>query len=224
MAPTGRTTRIVERTRRGTGRVLIAAGTALVGRETADCAPIAPDGQRTRTTGGRRCTGRPRGPTDRVRIARSASGVGRGAQDGGDPIEELGGRERLLEELQVRLAHPLGAERVGRVAGHQQDRQPGTVPADLPGDLDPVRAGHDDIGDQEVDRHVEVGEGIERGSAVGEGEDPMAAPDEQPLDERPDSRLILDDGDQGRSDGERRIAAGDPPDRSVPRLRRAERA
>jgi hypothetical protein len=79
-------------------------------------------------------------------------------------------------------------------------------------------------GAQDGRDHAEVGEGIERGSAVGEGEDPMAAPDEQPLDERPDSRLILDDGDQGRSDGERRIPAGDPPDRSVPRLRRAERA
>ena len=89
------------------------------------------------------------GARERGRLAR---GGPRSIQHGPHPAEERGGRERLREQLDAGRDHPVARDDALRVPGHVEHPQRGTPAAEPLGERAPVEPGHDDVGQQQVDR------------------------------------------------------------------------
>ena len=70
----------------------------------------------------------------------------------------------------------------------------------LVGEVDARHAGHDDVGDEDVERAAELARAAMRLGAVADRDDVVAGPLEEPGGHVADGRLVLDDQDRADAD------------------------
>src|SRR3954471_24849082 len=111
-----------------------------------------------------------------------------------DRVAELEARERLLQQ-RPRILAELRDDGVAAVPGDEEHAQvDAALRADPGGELLAVHAGHDEVGDERVERALGPPD-LERLLGVRGGADPVAVELDHLRDERADDLLVLDEQD-----------------------------